>query len=152
MLKRINPKEKFKLIATSDPAIDQDMSPQVDSEQTDDDGKKRKVLKYTKTLNMADLVFKENQKPTIFVCREIANGEKADVLDSHNKFDASSRKLVIEKMYAMNMRVFGLCVKEIEENGASMPVDLDSIPMDAIQEIGSFILYRSSLSGDEKNG
>ena len=59
MISRIDPKKEVKLVSTYDDAIDLEKSEYiVDEDQSEFQGKEVKVLKYTKTLDIKDLVLR----------------------------------------------------------------------------------------------
>ncbi|MDZ4810756.1 MAG: hypothetical protein SGI96_21175 [Bacteroidota bacterium] len=141
---RINPNARFKLVSSTDSAIDRDKCPKIKSEASGEQ------LKYSESLSLEDLVFFEDKKPTYFVCRNLTATEQVALYKNHQQFDVEKRKVVHNDMQTLLLKIFEACCKEVEDDGVKSAIGVDEVPYEVVQELGSSILVRMSLGDTEK--
>lgn len=149
MLKRIDPKAEIKTVSILDGAIDK--------VATGEDNLK----KFEESHDFSLLKMKEGEKPTFFIIKNIPPEGQLDIQEKHYVIkmptidpgaDKKDIKPEIEQKETSKMMLtyFKSGCVALEENGERQPVVVDEFPLSVIQEIGGFIMIRSSLGDEEK--
>lgn len=140
MIKRTDPKAVFRLISIQDSALDESAS---------------NLDAYKETLDIKHLAFKEGMAPTIFLAQNISAPQKAEINDAHYQFTPSADKKAPPSVKVVNqgvmmVRYFESSVKTVEENGKVVTVSVDEFPAAIVQEIGAYIMRKTSLEDESK--
>jgi hypothetical protein len=141
-IKRLDPKAITKLVSISDEAIDKVTSD---------------VKAYADTLDVSHLKFKEGELPTYFIIQNVDATLQAELKEKHYKIVPPTigadgkpigAKVNVVGEGSMMIEYFKAGVKFIEDNGVQEPADITTVPFIVIQEIGSYVMVRTSL-GDK---
>jgi hypothetical protein len=141
-IKRINPKATVKLVSVTDDAIDYEKSD---------------LKAYGTSLNLEHVKFKDGAVPTYFIAQNISVPNQIDITEKHYKIIPPSRdadgkeipaKVDVTDRTNMLLKYFEAAVKEVEEDGKVSSIMMDELHPIVVQEIGSYVMLRTTV-GDE---
>lgn len=148
-IRKLDPKATTKLVSLKDEAVDVENSD---------------LKAYAETLDISAIKFKEGQKPTIFIAKNVPASVFAELNDRHYKVDdvtveekdlktgkTKAPRIKLIDQTQMMLSYFTHGISGIEEDGKTqdMTDDLaDTIPHDIKNEIGGYVFRRTNL-GDK---
>ncbi len=144
MIKRIDPKAVHKLVSLTDPAIDEANS--------DIEG-------FRGTADITKLKFLEGKFPTFFLAKNLGAPKKAEINDKYQIFIPGSKDkdgtaiaphVEFKNQNAMMVEYFTSAVASVEEEGVVTVVTPDEFSGPIVQEIGAYVMMKSSLTDEEK--
>ena len=145
---KIDPKQTIKIVSVLDDAIDTEKS---------------NMENYEENYDLKDLKFLEGQFPTYFIIKNILSTSQVIIQQDHlkvelpdikpgqrlSKDDVKKVKVKQVDQGQMLIKYFKEGCQKYEEEGKQFDCDPDLFSSQIIQEIGSFIMLRSSL-GDKR--
>lgn len=156
-IKRIDPTAKFKVIVSSDDALQSETPEEMEALKTgviDANGKPERnptrYERYLETFDTSILQLKDGAVPTIFVVRGLLSMEMATITEKHYRFDPTQRKTVCDRPNAMILEMFDVgCLGEQTETGV-VKVARDTLSYQVASEIGGAINIITVLTQDLK--
>jgi len=150
MLKKIDPTKEIKTVSIMDSSIDKEATGE------------ENLKKFEDSHDLALLKFKEGDEPTYFIIKNIDPEAQLEIQEAHYvvempelkegmKKEDIKPKITQKNTSKMMLTYFRSGCSEIEEAGVRSKIDIKELPLSVIQEIGGFIMIRSSLGDDEKN-
>lgn len=138
-IKRLDPKAVFKVISTTDDAVDK--------EKSDLPG-------YATSLDLSKIVFVEGQVPTFFLVKNIGATDYIAIQERHFQVKPPSKDSEGKEIKAtvkvvdqgiMMLKYFEIAVKQIEEGGQVIDISMDQFPPALLQEVGAYAMLHSEL-------
>lgn len=148
-IKRLDPNEIFRFVSKNDDSID--------TEKSD-------MNEFLNTRDYKKLAFKEGMQPTFFLVKNIGARKEKEIKEGHfvwtpQGFDEKTNKprpakLDINDESGLVIKYFEAGVSEVEEykDGqlTKIKTTVDEWPSHIISEVGSFIMIRTNMAGDQK--
>lgn len=148
-IKRVDPKATFRVVSQADDAVVQESPEEIAALKASKE--KSRYDKFTESLAIGDLQFKEGVKPTYFHIRALLNSEKADIEEKYLVVDVEKKKITFKNQKKMLLEMFELgCVGIEDERGVVAKVVDGEIPYDVAIDIGSLISIATSLGKNLK--
>lgn len=140
MIKKLDPKMRFRIVAQVDEAID----------RTDAEWKNR-YAQYLETFDLSALKMKEGCAPTFFILRPLTSLELADFNSRYLEVDAEKKTAGYKDQAKMFLEMFDLCVEGMQDgDGAIEKVSSSEVPYLVAGEIGSIVSMIATLGKNLK--
>ncbi len=149
-VKRIDPKQTFKIISRTDSAL---------QHENEDEQKalieSKQFPRYDQYLennfDETHLVFQPGSKPDRFIVRCLLNSEMAVFNDKYMTFDVMTKRTNYKNQVQMMFEIFDLCCVGIQSGDApAVKITNEELPPSIAAEIGAHILTLSGLGKNEK--
>lgn len=154
-IKRVDPNAVFKVVCRFDDALEHETAEELKTDQKDDQGKEvlkqSRYDKFLETLNLSDLKFKPDVKPTIFHLRCLKTKELANLNTKYLVVDTKNKTMDYRDYNSMVIEYFEKGVVGIEaEDGKLEKISPDDLEFKVVNEVGSIVLIMTSVSKNQK--
>lgn len=148
-IKKIDPNARFELVTAYDDALVFETDEEIAAAEKE--GRQVRYQEYLKDVDLSKLMFKEGEKPTIFVVRCLLAEEIADVSSRYLVVDTVAKTQHYKDRNKMMLEYFKLgCLGIKGDKGQLEPTSADEVGFNIALDIGAQISLLTTLKKNLK--